>query len=149
MCSCERMQVFSTVFHMLLFFFLLFFLFLFDRSGSRYLGWKKLDFILESWNHRNENQSEAERREKTNSEKQSQSGILQAMSGFIPAVCAQKRIGQWYLIDCECVVCLLDPFHFSVLHHFLPSSTMFSHRRSFGGHWLLERRCFFCCGENR
>ena len=65
MCSCERMQVFLTVFHAAFFFFFFFlFLFLFDRSGSRYLGWKKLDFILESWNHRKENQSEAEKREK-------------------------------------------------------------------------------------
>lgn len=37
------------------------FLFLFDRSGSRYLGWKKLGFILESWNH-HKNQLKAEGR---------------------------------------------------------------------------------------
>lgn len=50
------------------------------------------------------------------------------MSGCIPAVCAQKHIGQWYLMDCECVVCLLDPFScipFSPLWQCSPTDEVF------------------------
>lgn len=61
--ASEKMQVFSTVFHLLLF----------DRSGSHALDWKQLDFILEGLNHWLKSQlkvGERERQGKSKTEKQ-------------------------------------------------------------------------------